>query len=125
MTLLRNCFIGADWPVGKGAPQASDRVLKKRLVMAAASHTHPSYFGLDSPARVCFLSLSGACAWRSGRGLSQTLRGVASGAKSDNGSECCRPPVSRNSPEGKMPAGFLRISEMTRRHASWDLGCAD
>jgi hypothetical protein len=35
------------------------RPLKKRLAGPTASFTMPCYFGFDSLARVCFLSLSG------------------------------------------------------------------
>src|SRR5271163_712320 len=125
MTLLRNCFIGADRPVGKDASQASELVLKKRLAVPPPLAPTPAISGLTAPQGFVFSLFPVPALGGPDAAFRELLRGVASGAKSGNGSECCRPSFSRNSPEGKMPAGFLRISEKTRRPASRDVGCAD
>jgi hypothetical protein len=87
MTLLRNCFIKSDWPVEKSASQASERVLKKRLALPPLAPS-PAISGLTAPQGFVFSVFPVPALGGPGAAFHGFLRGAASGAKSDNGSEC-------------------------------------
>ena len=125
MTLLRNCFIGADRPVGKDASQASELVLKKRLAVPPPLAPTPAISGLTAPQGFVFSLFPVPALGGPGVAFRRLCEALRRGRKAITDQSVAGPPVFRNSPEGKMPAGFLRISEKTRRPASRDVGCAD
>jgi hypothetical protein len=91
----------------------------------------PCHFGFDSPARVCFLSLSGALGFVVPVLAFRQVEGTCVEPKSDTDQsvtgmvDLTFDSVSRRVLQMNVKSKPRQSLDKTRRLASWELGCAD